>query len=82
MNDGYWCKYCGKQKSWDGRDYDFGLYLAETASFEALGHTEYVTPYLICSQCADDAREEEAPSAWTKNKACRDAVLKTFGGES
>jgi hypothetical protein len=25
---------------------------------------------------------EETPSGWTKNKACRDAVLKTFGGES
>jgi hypothetical protein len=56
MNDGFWCKYCGKQKAWDDRDYDFGLYLAEIASFEAL-EPEYVTPYLICKQCADDARE-------------------------
>lgn len=58
MNDGFWCKYCGKQKAWDDRDYDFGLYLAEVASFEALGHTEYVTPYLICKRCADEAKEE------------------------
>lgn len=56
VNDGFWCKYCGKQKAWDDRDYDFGLYLAEVASFEALGHTEYVTPYLICKQCADEAK--------------------------
>jgi hypothetical protein len=28
------------------------------------------------------AKKEETPSDWTKNKACRDAVLKTFGGES
>lgn len=58
MNDGFWCKYCGKQKAWDDQDYDFGLYLAEVASFEALGHTEYVTPYLICKQCADEAKKE------------------------
>ena len=35
MNDGFWCKYCGKQKSWNDRNYDVGLFLAETASFEA-----------------------------------------------
>ena len=28
------------------------------------------------------ALKEETPSDWTKNKACRDAVLKTFGGKS
>jgi hypothetical protein len=33
-----------------------------------------------CPMCGK--RLEEAPSDWTKNKACRDAVLKTFGGES
>ena len=56
------------KKSWDDRDYDFGLYLAEVASFEALGHTEDVTPYLVCKQCADEAKKEGAPSDWTKKE--------------
>jgi hypothetical protein len=43
----------GKEKLWSERNYDAGLWLAETASFEALGHTEYVSPYLICNQCAE-----------------------------
>lgn len=33
-----------------------------------------------CPMCG--RKLEEAPSDWTKNKACRDAVLKTFGGKS
>ena len=32
--------------------------LAEVASFEVLGHTEYVSPYLICSQCATEVVQE------------------------
>lgn len=53
------CKYCGNEKDFlTDRDYDRGLFLAEKASFEALGHTEYVTPYLICKDCAKDARRE------------------------
>lgn len=62
MADGFLCKYCGKQKSWNERNYEVGLFLAEVASFEALGHTDYVTPYLICNQCADAVvKEKEAP---------------------
>lgn len=56
--DTYTCKYYGKEKSWNDRSYDVGLWLAEVASFEALGHTEYVTPYLICNQCADEVIQE------------------------
>ncbi len=57
-SDGFWCRCCGKQKAWNDRDYDVGLFLAEVDSFDALGHTEHVTPYLICSTCADDVRKE------------------------
>lgn len=32
-----------------------------------------------CPMCG--RKLEEAPSDWTKNKACRDAVLKTFGAK-
>lgn len=63
MSDEFWCKYCGKQKPWNERNYEVGLFLAEVASFEALGHTDYVSPYLICNQCADDViKELEAPN--------------------
>ena len=60
MTDGFWCKYCGKEKSWNDKSYDVGLWLAEVVSFEALGHTEYVTPYLICSQCAEEVMKIES----------------------
>ena len=60
MTDGFWCKYCGKEKSWDERNYDVGLWLAEIASFEALGHTEDVSPYLICNQCAEEVVKIES----------------------
>ena len=51
------------------------------ASYKGVGR-------ILCD--AEDTREEAeaalakegTPSDWTKNKACRDAVLKTFGGES
>lgn len=52
------CQYCGKEKPWEKRDYDMGLYLAERASFEALGHTEGVTPYLICDQCSVEVKKD------------------------
>ena len=52
------CRYCGKEKPWEKRDYDMGLYLAELASFEALGHTEGVTPYLICDQCSVEVKKD------------------------
>lgn len=55
---GFTCRYCGKEKSWDEQNYEVGLYLAEIASFEALGHTECVTPYLICNQCAEEVKEQ------------------------
>jgi len=48
------CRYCGKNKPWGERNYDVGLRLAEMASFEALGHAEFVSPYLICKNCADE----------------------------
>lgn len=55
----FFCKYCGIEKDFmTDRDYDMGLFLAEVASFEALGHTDYVTPYLICKDCAEDVRRE------------------------
>lgn len=59
MDDKFLCKYCGKEKSWDDRDYDIGLKLAEIASFEALGYTECVTPYLICKNCASEIMESK-----------------------
>lgn len=52
------CRYCGKEKSWENRDYDTGLYLAKLASFEALGHMQHVTPYLICKQCSKEIKTE------------------------
>lgn len=57
MNHIFTCRYCGKTKPWDDRDYDMGLYLAEMASLEALGYSEYVIPYLICKQCAEEIRQ-------------------------
>ena len=54
MENKFVCRYCGKEKPWDERDYEVGLRLAEIASFEALGHAEYVSPYLICKECADE----------------------------
>ena len=60
ISTGFVCRYCGKEKTWEERDYDMGLYLAERASFEALGHTEGVSPYLICKQCAEEIREGQA----------------------
>ncbi len=59
MENKFLCRYCGKEKPWDERDYDMGLYLAEAASFETLGHTDYVSPYLICKQCSEEVRNEE-----------------------
>jgi hypothetical protein len=57
--DRFLCKYCGKEKPWEDRDYDMGLYLAKIASFEALGHMEGITPYLICKQCSEEAKSKE-----------------------
>lgn len=59
MENTFICRYCGNTKPWDERDYDMGLYLAEMASFEVLGHTDYVSPYLICKQCSDEIKNEE-----------------------
>ena len=53
------CRYCGKEKPWEKRDYDMGLYLAQLASFEALGYIEHVTPYLICKQCSEEIKKDE-----------------------
>ena len=53
------CQYCGREKPWEERDYDMGLRLAENASYEALGHTEYVSPYLICEQCSEEIKNDE-----------------------
>jgi len=53
------CKYCGKEKPWEERDYDMGLYLAKVASIEALGHTQMVSPYLICKQCAEEIKNNK-----------------------
>lgn len=54
ISNGFICQYCGKRKTWEERDYDIGLYLAEMASFEALGHMDMVSPYLICKQCSEE----------------------------
>jgi hypothetical protein len=59
MFKGFTCRYCGEDKSWEERDYDMGLYLAELASLDALGHIEHVTPYLICKQCSEEIKENE-----------------------
>lgn len=61
ISNGFICRYCGKEKPWEERDYDMGLYLAERASLDALGYTDYVTPYLICKQCSDEARQQDSP---------------------
>ena len=56
----YTCQYCGAIKDFtNDRDFDTGLRLAELASFEALGHTDHVTPYLICNDCAREIAEME-----------------------
>lgn len=52
------CRYCGKEKPWEDRDYDMGLYLAQLASFEVLGHIESATPYLICEQCSEKIKSD------------------------
>ena len=58
MSD-FTCRYCGEIKSLENdRDYDMGLYLAKQASFAALGHTNFVSPYLVCKMCADEVRKE------------------------
>jgi len=57
MDNTYFCRYCGEKRSFDDRDYDLGLYLAEQASFAALGHCEMVTPYMICTKCAEKIRQ-------------------------
>lgn len=57
MSNTFICRYCGKEKLWVDRDYDVGLRLAEINSFEALGHCEYVSPYLICKECASEIME-------------------------
>ena len=53
------CQYCGIKKPWEERHYDMGLRLAENASYEALGHAEYVSPYLICEQCSEEIKNDE-----------------------
>lgn len=58
MFNGFICKYCGKKRRWEERDYDVGLYLAQIASFEALGHIEGVTPYLICNKCSKEIEDD------------------------
>jgi len=57
--DKFWCKYCGKEKEWKDRNYEAGYKLAEIASYEALGHIKYVSPYLICNDCAKEIEESE-----------------------
>jgi len=52
------CHVCGKEFSWEERDYDTGLKMAQQASFDALGHTEDVTPYLVCTGCSVEIKKE------------------------
>lgn len=59
MSNTFICQFCGEEKPWCSRNYDVGLWLAEQASLEVHKHTEEVTPYLICSQCADDVLRED-----------------------
>lgn len=59
INDKFMCRYCGKEKTWQERDYDMGLYLAELASFEALGYIDGVSPYLICKQCSEEIKSNK-----------------------
>jgi hypothetical protein len=59
------CQYCGKERPWEEKDYDMGLYLAQQASYGALGHAEYVTPYLICEECSKEIKNELSISGWT-----------------
>ena len=57
---GFICQYCGIKKPWEERHYDMGLYLAQLASFGALGYTEGpTTPYLICEQCSEEIKNDE-----------------------
>jgi hypothetical protein len=58
------CRYCGKERPWEEKDYDMGYYLAEQASLDALGHGEHVTPYLICEECSEEIKEELSISGW------------------
>ena len=54
----YWCRWCGLEKDFEDRNYEVGLMLAENQSLDAPGHTEDVTPYLICKKCAERIEEE------------------------
>lgn len=58
------CRYCGEEKPWEYRDYDMGIYLAKLASFQALGHTEYVVAYLICQECSERFQEDLCIAGW------------------
>lgn len=64
MSDSFICQYCGKEKSWDDRDYDMGLHLAEVTSLRAFGHAEDITPHLICKQCADETKQHWRDEGW------------------
>lgn len=49
------CRYCGKQIKDREKETDteLGRHIAEVASRDALMHTQGVTPYTVCLDCAD-----------------------------
>lgn len=53
------CRYCGKTRPWEEKDYDAGLRLAEAESFAKFGHTEDVLPFLICKDCGRRLTDED-----------------------
>lgn len=59
MTETFKCRYCGKEKQLNERNYDVGLYLAQQASLVALMHCNGVQAYRICTQCADEIMKDE-----------------------
>ena len=77
------CEFCcyteyPDEKLYPKEGYAFYAGFSKQVDVDAFDEDE-VEKISYCPMCG--RKLEEAPSDWTKNKACRDAVLKTFGGK-
>jgi hypothetical protein len=78
------CEFCcyteyPDEKLYPKEGYAFYAGFSKQVDVDAFDEGE-VEKISYCPMCG--RKLEEAPSDWTKNKACRDAVLKTFGGRA
>ena len=78
------CEFCcyteyPDEKLYPKEGYAFYAGFSKQVDVDAFDEDE-VEKISYCPMCG--RKLEEAPSDWTKNKACRDAVLKTFGGRA